>query len=145
MRPLTKTATLLLLSLCGCGFLFNNRLAPKECGRDAPEGSCDGNILVLCDPDLSTFEIFIDCEDLACNELLASCGECGDGRVSLGEECDEDLRDAGPCLINCTEARCGDGFVLDTDGDGIVDIEDEACDDGNNLEGDGCDAQCQPE
>jgi len=61
---------------------------------------------------------------------------CGDGIVSLGEECDDGQNDGG-------YGECGAGCVLGSFcGDGIVD-PDEECDDGNNIDGDGCGSACR--
>ncbi|MEE2836410.1 MAG: DUF4215 domain-containing protein [Myxococcota bacterium] len=94
---------------------------------------------------------------------------CGDGVVQTGEACDDgNLRHDDACVgSECVEARCGDGYLqvgveqcdqgeansdvspdtcrtdcsLPRCGDGVVD-EGEACDDGNEVADDGCDA-CQ--
>jgi cysteine-rich repeat protein len=78
---------------------------------------------------------------------------CGDGEVMGDEACDlgpkmppppemPDMLDMefnsdvlqGMCRTNCQEASCGDG---------IVDwIDDEQCDDGNTVDGDGCSGAC---
>jgi fibro-slime domain-containing protein len=61
---------------------------------------------------------------------------CGDGIVSLGEECDDASNDGGygECEPGCkVGARCGDGIVQ----------EDEHCDDGNRKDGDGCGSACR--
>ena len=61
---------------------------------------------------------------------------CGDGIVSLGEECDDGDNDGGygECAPGCTlGAFCGDGIVQ----------EGEDCDDGNNVDGDGCGSACR--
>lgn len=47
---------------------------------------------------------------------------CGDGHCEDGEACADD----------CPPAVCGDGFM----------VAGEACDDGNTVDGDGCDAEC---
>ena len=63
---------------------------------------------------------------------------CGDGVVSLGEQCDDGVNDGGygECEANCTiGAYCGDGIKQ----------EGEACDDGNRLSNDGCSATCRIE
>jgi cysteine-rich repeat protein len=65
---------------------------------------------------------------------------CGDGIIEGFEACDAGSanNDAGPCLPSCVllvltqEARCGDK-MLDSG---------ESCDDGNNINGDGCRADC---
>jgi cysteine-rich repeat protein len=65
--------------------------------------------------------------------------ECGDGRVTGLEQCDQGAlnSDTTPdaCRSDCTPARCGDG-VADTA---------EECDDGNEESGDGCSATCAGE
>jgi cysteine-rich repeat protein len=64
---------------------------------------------------------------------------CGDGAVDAGEECDDgaDNSDSEPgaCRTDCTQPSCGDG---------VVDPGEE-CDDGNNVNGDGCSAECLSE
>jgi fibro-slime domain-containing protein len=63
---------------------------------------------------------------------------CGDGVVSLGEQCDDGVNDGGygECEANCTiGAYCGDGMKQ----------EGEACDDGNRLSNDGCSSACRIE
>ncbi len=62
--------------------------------------------------------------------------ECGDGVVSLGEQCDDGINDGG-------YGECGDGCRLDEFcGDGIVQEEFEDCDDGNFVDDDECPASC---
>ncbi|MBN2530626.1 MAG: DUF4215 domain-containing protein [Deltaproteobacteria bacterium] len=64
-------------------------------------------------------------------------GECGDGIVTLGEECDDGVNDSryGGCTRECKLADyCGDGQVQEA-------VED--CDDGNKKDGDDCPANCQ--
>lgn len=61
---------------------------------------------------------------------------CGDGIVSLGEQCDDGVNDGGygECAQDCViGAYCGDGIVQ----------EGEFCDDGNRLDGDGCGSACR--
>ncbi len=63
---------------------------------------------------------------------------CGDAILWLGfEECDPGADNIGPnqaCVPGCLINVCGDGFV----GPG------EACDDGNGIDGDGCNNDCAP-
>ncbi|MFC1678359.1 hypothetical protein ACFLZ9_01320, partial [Patescibacteria group bacterium] len=65
------------------------------------------------------------------------CGECGDGTINPGEDCDDGNNEDGDgCSANCTiEQTCG------ICGDGNLDAG-EDCDDGNNEDGDGCSANC---
>jgi cysteine-rich repeat protein len=61
---------------------------------------------------------------------------CGDGIVSLGEECDDLSNDGGygECEPGCKVGpRCGDRIVQ----------AGEDCDDGNRLDGDGCGSACR--
>ena len=63
---------------------------------------------------------------------------CGDGIVSLGEQCDDGVNDGGygECAAGCVIGPyCGDGVVQDN----------EACDDGNRIGGDGCSPTCRVE
>jgi cysteine-rich repeat protein len=71
--------------------------------------------------------------------VFGSClpATCGDGFLQAGvEECDEGTAnsDTAPdaCRRTCVWAHCGDN-VVDTG---------EMCDDGNNVSGDGCSADC---
>ena len=61
---------------------------------------------------------------------------CGDGRVQVGEDCDDGAAnsDTAPdaCRSDCTAARCGDA---------VVDAG-EGCDDGGRWGGDGCTPAC---
>jgi cysteine-rich repeat protein len=60
---------------------------------------------------------------------------CGNGVVEGDEACDEGDANAfdGECVVDCTVARCGDGFVQT----GV-----EQCDDGNTDDADGCTNDC---
>jgi cysteine-rich repeat protein len=66
---------------------------------------------------------------------------CGDGNIDPGETCDP----AAPgAPANCRPA--GDPFECTYCGDGEFQPgAGEECDDGNNIDGDGCDANCQNE
>jgi len=97
---------------------------------------------------------------------------CGDGIVTLGEECDDGKNDGGygQCGPRCQLGpRCGDGIRNGSEqcddgdgkntggygkcapgcvygpycGDGKVQSTYEACDDGNRKAGDGCSLTCQ--
>src|SRR4029453_14598640 len=88
------------------------------------------------------------------NLCRSNCTFCGDGRVDPGEACDDGAAPGG-CLPNCslptptatataTQATapatatptapplCGDGMLQPP----------EQCDDGNQVDGDGCDSNC---
>lgn len=77
-------------------------------------------------------------------------GECGDGYVGQGEQCDDgDTNSGDGCSATCTEE---DGFdcvgvpsvCTTTCGDGVT-AGVEQCDDGNTVPNDGCDENCQTE
>lgn len=83
--------------------------------------------------DASTFKLTLQGFATARSE----CGPiCGDGIVSLGEQCDDGINDGGygECAPDCLLGEfCGDGVVQ----------EGEDCDDGNNLDGDNCGSGCR--
>jgi cysteine-rich repeat protein len=70
-------------------------------------------------------------------ELPPTGAECGNGRLEVGEECDDgDADDCNTCTTDCTLVTgCGDGVVCG----------DEPCDDGNADSCDGCSSACEPE
>jgi cysteine-rich repeat protein len=93
-------------------------------------------------------------------------GECGDGQLNAGEQCDDGPANAddGACTSTCRLAVCGDGLLhegveqcddcnqFNTDacvddcvpascGDGHLGPG-EGCDDGNQSDDDGCPADC---
>ncbi|MCA9638813.1 MAG: DUF4215 domain-containing protein, partial [Myxococcales bacterium] len=73
------------------------------------------------------------CDDgLSCVEGLCIPPSCGDGVVDPGEECDVG-GETMFCDADCTYAVCGDGYHNTLS---------EDCDDGNNLNDDGCVGAC---
>ncbi|MEO7330689.1 MAG: DUF4215 domain-containing protein [Minicystis sp.] len=92
---------------------------------------------------------------------------CGDGKIDVGEECDDGDKNANisACTLACKKALCGDGFVqsgveecdqgaqnsnagactlackVAVCGDGLK-APSEGCDDGNMIEADGCNPNC---
>lgn len=60
-------------------------------------------------------------------------GYCGDGENTAEEACDDGMQTA-TCETTCLMRTCGDGIKNEPAG--------EACDDGNNADGDGCSADC---
>lgn len=63
---------------------------------------------------------------------------CGNGMVDPGEICDDGVNDGtyGGCVEGCSAlaGRCGDGILHGAEG--------EACDDGDEIEGNGCNTDC---
>ena len=61
---------------------------------------------------------------------------CGDGILSVGEECDDgNTIDSDGCRNDCLNARCGDGVIRTDVG---TDDDTEVCDDGNTSDLDDC-------
>jgi cysteine-rich repeat protein len=121
---------LALLSQLHCGAVFDAREGAGSCGDGvkqelAGEECDDGNT-----------EPGDKCSPRCTIET------CGNGIVDHGEQCDHGLGndDGGDCTRACQFARCGDG-LLRTRGDATIPYE--RCDDGNNLNGDGCNPQCE--
>jgi cysteine-rich repeat protein len=130
--------------------------AGEECddGNNLNGDGCDSNCVVEY------------CGDQKCNdeEDSNSCpGDCpiltvcGDDTQDAGEECDDgnnlngDGCDSNCVVEYCGDQKCNDGEdsnscpgdcpILTVCGDGTQDSGEE-CDDGNNLNGDGCDSNC---
>ena len=63
-------------------------------------------------------------------------GECGDGVLDPGEDCDlgDNNADDGACTTACIRQYCGDAIVLDGA---------EECDDGNLIDNDECTNACK--
>ncbi|MCX4244848.1 DUF4215 domain-containing protein [Paraliomyxa miuraensis] len=81
----------------------------------------------------SSFRLTLSGFDTSRSECLPT---CGDGIVSLGEQCDDGVNDGG-------YGECDEGCVLgEYCGDGIVQEEYEDCDDGNFIDDDMCPASC---
>ena len=74
--------------------------------------------------------------DGICVGGVCELSNCGDGRVTGAEVCDDGNNDnADGCSGDClSDETCGNGEVDSAIG--------EACDDGNNVDGDGCTALC---
>jgi cysteine-rich repeat protein len=141
------------LGLCGNGEVDDG----EECDDGVAELVSDGNY------------VRGNHENAACTPSCAfnSCGDGGAYVIQVEgqenpyglEECDDGGNGVSdPCTDECDWNRCGDGVwyavsyeeaYFDRTGDGnpIADnpSEGEECDDGNDVDGDGCDAQCSEE
>ena len=76
--------------------------------------------------------------ETSCAPGCTTPSRCGDGVIdaAFGEQCDDSVNDGayGGCSADCRLGpRCGDGELNG----------DEACDDGNRRNGDGCDVTCR--
>jgi len=137
----------------GCSAACETEGGPEtDCG-DGVDNDADG---------------LVDCADSDCASDPTCAPVCGNGLVEGGEECDDgNTIDGDGCTAACEdeagpETNCEDRD--DNDGDGLVDCADpdctddpfclcgngqpdpgEACDDGNNADGDGCSSDCQVE
>lgn len=134
-------------ALCGDGFTRTDLQTDDEGYEECDEGNQNA-------------------DDQSC---LSDClsARCGDGftRIDLVEgelgyeSCDDGNTDNGDgCSADCTnrEQLCSDGQFIPSDqvcpepplipvcGNAFTE-EDETCDDGNQINGDGCDASCQSE
>ncbi len=76
--------------------------------------------------------------DGALDDSTGEPAACGNGLLDPGEVCDDGINDGtyGGCSEGCSAfaARCGDGVVHEDEG--------EACDDGDQTNGDGCNIDC---
>jgi cysteine-rich repeat protein len=80
----------------------------------------------------------------ACSNSCVS-AQCGNGVVNVGEQCDDGNGNIGDliadfCDPNCTNPTCGNGVLGVSQIFGFPFPED--CDDGNLINGDGCDSTC---
>ena len=118
-------------SRCGDGYVDVGR---GEACDDANEAAFDGCEPVTCQP---TCTDSVACDDgIACNgvERCAS-SRCESGAPpGDGTDCELDGGGAGICRAGaCVVAGCGDGVVSG----------EESCDDGNDVETDGCRTDCR--
>ncbi len=136
-------------AMVGCSAIVGSTLDEKGPGRDG--GTSDTGVMTNCTTDMTL-----------CNATMCqSVGRCEPGNAAahpvtgcvpgdgvdnaLQQECEFPLRDdsaviADGVCFNAVCAGCGDGITQD----GFIDPADnEECDDGNNVDGDGCDNDCR--
>ena len=79
------------------------------------------------------------CRAAVCGDGVVEGGEpCDDGAdTTMGDGCSPGCRLEPDCSLGECHSRCGDGVILAGDN--------EQCDDGNGVDGDGCDSSCQIE
>jgi len=131
---------------CGSGLIcIDDECAESSCGdgfvdADAGEECEDGNETAFdgCEPSTCTFTCD---EDADCNDMAPCNGEetCTDNVCAAGTPPDDGTTCAipaggdGVCRAReCVDPGCGNGVVDGT----------EQCDDGNEMDGDGCDVDC---
>ena len=72
---------------------------------------------------------------------------CGDGVIDTGEQCDDGSTNSNTspntCRKNCTLPFCGDGVVDNGSHHNTGAVFNEACDDGNQDDSDGCTTKCE--
>ncbi len=111
---------------------------PVVCSRGSIMSYCHLNCGGLPDIDL-VFGAVVSAEirsTLATASCLAPAGDCGNGVLETGEQCDDGNTLSGDgCSASCRLEVCGNR-ILDPG---------EQCDDGNTVSGDGCSATCQRE
>jgi cysteine-rich repeat protein len=140
--------------VCGDGFVSRT----ETCDDGEQNGSGYGFCLDDCTPGPRCGDAVVHASDgEACDNgqnidrystSATACGPgctrpsfCGDGALdaAFGEQCDDGINDNsyGGCSEDCgLGPRCGDG---EENGGG------EECDDGNRINGDGCNLSCQEE
>ncbi len=133
--------------ICGDGVVSRGDFGGGEQCDDSNTDGGDG-----CDINCQ-IEPGWQCEDWSgCQQVV-----CGDLVIANGEQCDDGNRDDGDgcngaCTSEpgwscawtagpCTQVVCGDGVQMSDDAGTLF----EGCDDANERDGDGCDANCQPE
>lgn len=119
----------------GYGFCLDDCTPGPRCG-DAIVHADDGE---ACDNGLNVDRYSTSAT--ACGPGCTRPSFCGDGALdgAFGEQCDDGINDNsyGGCSEDCgLGPRCGDGAV---NGGG------EECDDGNRINGDGCNLSCKEE
>ena len=135
-------------SICGNGILENREECDDSNRRegDGCSASClleigicgDGIVQTLmgeqCEQNIHDQNLPYHCEECRFVSLF-----CGDGKIDVGEECDDGVDNSvepdAYCRPDCSISRCGDA-ILDSA---------ELCDDGNRQNNDGCDAYCRVE
>jgi cysteine-rich repeat protein len=146
VEPMEWTSTCEELETCGDGVID-----PEEDCDDANAMVGDGCSGCRIDP------------QWVCVGQPSECHACGDGFRNAEEQCDDgemlDMGSAGcvNCMIvpgwECFPGQsadlcgpvCGDGMWFDTSIPGVTIGFAEGCDDGNLVDGDGCDSSCNVE
>ena len=127
-------------SRCGDGFVDPGATPPETCddANTADGDGCEGDCDWTCDTDEDCDDHDVCSGNETCDVVTHLCSPGTAPRN--GSPCDAD-GDAGTIDIcvagSCALSRCGDGFAH------TVATPAEACDDGNAVDGDGCNSDCQ--
>jgi cysteine-rich repeat protein len=120
---------------CGDGSYDGARRTPSEACDDGNTENGDG-----CS---STCQVEANATCTQTLDALSVCttsvGACGDDIIDAGEQCDAPALPSATCNNDCTVSACGDGKRNPSS------EANEACDDGNADDGDGCSSTCQVE
>ena len=126
---------------CSSSCLFENEPPPLPvCGNQVvePGEQCDdGNLL---NGDGCSSSCAIEPTSVCGNEIVEPGEQC-DGGIDPPTACEYGQMSCQTCTTQCTH-RFGDTSYC---GDSFVDDQHEQCDDGNNIDGDGCSSTCVSE
>jgi len=136
-----------VLPFCGDGIVDSFYGETCDDGNNRPGDGCDANCQSECGNGVR--DANEECDDgpynsdSKANECRTNCKlfMCGDGVIDFGEECD-----FGSANSNTAPNGCRTSCKLPVCGDRVTDTAyGETCDDGNSVNGDGCDSNCQSE
>jgi cysteine-rich repeat protein len=129
------------VATCGDGFIVGD----EECDDQnaASDDGCSASCKV--EPGWTCKKVPSECQTVCGDGLKGGTEQCDDHNVADGDGCDKSCQlehgyacDGAPGALSDCHNVCGDGVIA-----GGLDAE--ACDDGNVLNGDGCDAGCKLE
>lgn len=124
-------------AFCGDGDLNATRSETCDDGNGSDADSCPSSNV---DGDLTATG---HCITATCGDgfLCTDVDTCTTGPLAGPEDCDDSGASA-TCDIDCSPAVCGDGQLNGLNVTAPARPSGEACDDGNLVDGDGCDGNC---